>query len=196
MKEAPRNREGLMSRILRWFVATRPGWLFGIFWVIVLLGLFRFGAEQNKVLSDIFSLLCGIVLVGCPLVVLLGLPRRFVGRWTLRISIACGVVDCFLLLLALLAIFIPSMTDDSASGTALQWLGSVVVISAFLPFFLATHVVDEASRSVRIYKPLDFIPTFLSIYAFVFGGVFYLHKRLRIILEKVGEGDARDGQTP
>lgn len=183
-----------MPRILRWFVAAKPGWLFGLFWVIVL--LFRFGAEQNKVLSDIFSVLCGIVLVGCPLVVLLGLPRRFVGHRIVRISIACAIVDCFLLLFALVRMFILGVVDNSAAGAVLQLLGAVIVLGAFLPFFLATHVVDEASRAVGIYKALDFIPTFLSIYAFLFGGVFYLHNRLRLILEKVGQGGALDGQTP
>lgn len=92
--------------------------------------------------------------------------------------------------------FILGVVDNSAAGAVLQLLGAVIVLGAFLPFFLATHVVDEASRAVGIYKALDFIPTFLSIYAFLFGGVFYLHNRLRLILEKVGQGGALDGQTP
>ena len=173
---------GLMSRLLSSFAASKPGLPFAGFYLIFFVGVLL-GAERSIVFSSIFSIVGGTIFLGCPIIILLGLPRQSVSRSILRISVACAICDCFLLTAAFATSIVPNVVI--ASGSVAQLLGAVFVLGAFLPFLLATHVVDEASRSVGVYKPLDFIPTFLSIYGFIFGGVFYIRKRLRLILERV-----------
>ena len=143
---------GLMSGILRYFVAFKPGWAFAGFYFTFFVGVLL-GAGRSIVFNGIFSWVGGTIFLGCPIVILMGLPRQYVSRGILRLSVACAICDCLLSAATFATTIMPNLVI--ASGIVAQLLGSMFVLGAFLPFFLATHVVDEASRVAGIYKPLD-----------------------------------------
>lgn len=64
-----------------------------------------------------------------------------------------------------------------------RWPGAAIVLVTntviFAPFFLATHVINEARRTKRVYKPFDVYLTFISLYFGMFGGFLYAHRLVR-----------------
>jgi hypothetical protein len=78
-------------------------------------------------------------------------------------------------------------------------IGVPIDVLVFAPFFVATHVLGQARRSLGLYKPFDSIGACVSLFFFPFGGVFFLHRNVASAVQSLRTSDASNGtyrQTP
>jgi hypothetical protein len=92
--------------------------------------------------------------------------------------------------LAVVTVCVASVVNwHTAPGAVDTWLGRLFglmfALLIFSPFFIATHVLGEARRTLGVYKHLDSIVAWVSLFYFGFGGVFFLHRSVANAAELV-----------
>ena len=140
------------------------------------------------VLSGVGLVVSLTALVGYCYTVILGMPGA--GSTSRRIAKVLGIVlaACAVILVAAIPFMsfgmkgaweVPPLID----GWTINVYGLVLDIAIFLPFFVATHVIDIARQIKGYYKPLDYLGTFLGLYFGLFGGLLYVHRLVREVTE-------------
>jgi hypothetical protein len=132
-----------------------------------------------------------VALFGYPLLVVFGLPIEYTTPLARRISLAALAV---MVLTCALSADDPSRFPSAAQHPTLRLLGGALALLLFSPFYFATHALGEARRSLGRYKPLDSLGTFLSLMYFPFGGVVFVQRTVREVIERGALND--DGSTP
>jgi hypothetical protein len=122
-----------------------------------------------------------VALFGYPLLVVFGLPTEYTTPLARRLSLAAFAV---MMATCVLSIADPSRFPSVAQHPALRILGGALTLLLFLPFYLATHALGEARRRLGRYKPLDSLGTFLSLMYFPFGGVVFVQRTVRDVIER------------
>jgi uncharacterized membrane protein len=112
---------------------------------------------------------------GYSIVVVLGLRSHAsrVARVTVQLSGLAFVV------LATLAAIGQGSRLERGWPTLLE---AIVTLFVLAPSFVATHVVGEARRAAGLYKPTDFVGTWLALYFFAFGGAWWAHRQVRAVV--------------
>jgi hypothetical protein len=165
--------------ILRWLCGkTTPSILWTI-WGAVFVGSMT-PVFLPHMLSDFIQTVIGLgAFFGIPILIVFGFPSRYSSLTRRRIALVSLVVLLFVCVSTLLQ-------DPSGSrvqlGDARLFASLIVTPLLFAPMFIATAVLGDANRSMRQYKPLDFFPTWLALFAFPFGGAIYVFRKLRPIV--------------
>jgi hypothetical protein len=171
-----------MPTILLWLSRKSSRYVFGLAWAVILIDLL-FNLVPHLRLTRFAAALFGLaVMFGYPFIIVFGFPRPY--------SSQKSRVTSVLALLVLIGVCVASMVDPTAIPPApTSWIGTLVGIPLialiFSPFFVATHVLAEARRELRVYKPLDSIGAWISLFYFAFGGVFFLHPKVSSTAESI-----------
>jgi hypothetical protein len=171
-----------MHRLLSWLTRKSALSIFIALWFAVLLAWATTWVMPMWITRTLKAAVDFAALIGYPLVVILGLPTQSTSR-------AIRVVSFASLLVAAVCSGASGFTGDTIvfpDGNAASIVGAVVVLLIFAPFFIATHVIGNARRALGQYKPLDFLWTWLELYAFALGGVFFVHRAVASIVNAAG----------
>jgi len=113
-----------------------------------------------------------IAFFGYPFTIIFGFPAPYSTIASRRVS---SLALC-VLILTCIASAVATSVHYEISGVLGTLLGLPLVALLFSPFFIATHVLGEARRALRSYKPTDSIGAWFALLYFPFGGVFFLHR--------------------
>jgi hypothetical protein len=146
-------------------------------WVMILLGWILDLAGLSVPFRGVGAAISTSIPFGYSFLLIFGFPAPYSSRTTRRFSI----LSLSILGLICIASSIDSLSMNENPITT-QWIkviiGVPIEVIVFAPFFVATHVLGEARRSLGTYKPLDSIGACLSLFLFPFGGVFFLHRNV------------------
>ena len=126
-----------------------------------------------------------LFICGYPYLVILGLPdgvvRIRVKSWARFLFI--GFLG-LLILLAVLAPFFPEgYATPLAPQTVREWLelllGVAVDVVVFGPFFLGSAALNDSRRAMKQDPTLESFTNFIALYFGIFGGLIYVHGRVR-----------------
>jgi hypothetical protein len=162
-----------MPRVLLWLSRKSPISIFAMTWIVFLLGV---GLNSNQLpwpARVVGAVLSTTIIFGYPFVIIFGFPAPYSSVASKRTSI--------LSVLAVVTACVASVANWHTAPEAVDtWLGKlfglIFALLLFSPFFVATHVLGEARRTLGVYKPLDSIGAWVSLFYFGFGGVFFLHR--------------------
>jgi hypothetical protein len=171
-----------MRSILLWLSRKSSSYVFALAWAVILVDSLFSLVPQLRLMRFAATLLGLAVMFGYPFIIVFGFPRPYSGQKSR--------VTSFLALLVLIGACVTSVVDPSAISPApVSWMGALagipLVALIFSPFFVATHVLAEARRELRVYKPLDSIGAWISLFYFAFGGVFFVHPKISTALESI-----------
>jgi hypothetical protein len=174
-----------METLMRGLAMLPPRKLFLSWWAaMILLSLLSLIRALEGI--AIAAALC--LIVGYPYVLILGLPVGVV-RPLIK-SIARWLLVGFVGVVLTLAVAIPFLTEEYKTPTSPQsgreWLewsfGLLSVAVIFLPFFLGAAALNDTRRYMRQDPTLESIPNFLALYFGMAGGLIYVHRRIREVL--------------
>jgi hypothetical protein len=173
-----------MHTVLRTLCQLTPGRLLLAVW----LALFSIAFMQETIPHPVTNSLSlfGMLLLtyGYSIAVVLGLPAH-------AGAIARGFVRCSLLAFAAFALLFGLGRMAGSEEDPPILVQAIVVLFVFSPTFIATRVLGEARRAAGLYKPTDFIGTWLALHMFAFGGAWWAHRQVRVIVQ-----DAAPSGTP
>jgi hypothetical protein len=151
-------------------------------WTAFLLGAVLNGNQLPWPVRAIGAVLSTTIIFGYPFVIIFGFPAPYssvTSRRTTILSVLAVVTAC-------VASVINWHTAPEAVDTWLGRLfGLIFTVFLFSPFVVATHVLGEARRALGVYKHLDSIGAWVSVFYFGFGGVFFLHRSVANAAESV-----------
>jgi hypothetical protein len=164
-----------MQRLLRQLCQLTPAGLLLRVW----LALFALSLVQSLIPHPVtasVTLFGGMVLMfGYSITIVLGLSAH-AGK------VARSIVRCSALAFVAIALLLwLENTGGPAQGPPTM-IEAIVLLFVFAPTFVATHVVGEARRAAGLYKPTDFIGTWLALYMFAFGGAWWAHQQVRAVV--------------
>lgn len=163
-----------MQHVLNRLCQMAPGRVLLWSWLAYLTGATAVSLVTHP-LTTFFAFLIGLtVMVGYSIVVLLGAPTGSASaRNTGRAAAAALVVLSLLVAL-----------DDAGASQfgRLRVVEGVAVVLIFASSFVATHAIGEVRRAAGLYKPTDFIGTWLALFCFSFGGAFLVHRQVQEVI--------------
>ena len=175
-----------MERFLLTLASLTPARLLLLLWVVVavMTVLIYVPAFEGVATAAGLVLLCGY-----PYVLILGLPEGVV-RPAVR-AWAHWLFRGFCILLVALPLVLPLVPDGystpSSPKTAREWLEIIVALAVnvvvFAPFFLGSAALNDLRRAAHQSPTLESIPNFLALYFGLFGGLLYVHRRVREALD-------------
>jgi hypothetical protein len=171
-----------MPRVLLWLSRRSPVSIFAMTWTVFLLGVYLNGNQLPWPARAVGAVLSTTIIFGYPFVIIFGFPAPYSSVASRRASI--------LSVLAVVTVCVASVVHWHTAPEAVDtWLGRLLglifALLLFSPFFVATHVLGEARRTLGVYKHLDAIGAWVSLFYFVFGGVFFLHRHVASAAQSV-----------
>ena len=174
-----------MERFLRSLGHLTPGRLLVVCWaaIVVLAVLMHVPILEGVATAAALAIFCGY-----PYALILGLPhgivRPAVKAWASRLFVGFAIV------LVLLPLALPQIPDGYSTPTSphsvREWLEVVLAVAVnivvFAPFFLGSAALNDLLRAMREERILKSIPNFLALYFGLFGGLLYVHRRVREVL--------------
>jgi hypothetical protein len=169
------ERRAMMQRLLRYLCEVTPGRLLLRVW-LALLGI----AVVQSLIPHPITAFLGLIgallaMFGYSIVVVIGLRPHASG-------LARGIVRCSALAFVGLAVLAALDSGRGHAGEPPTLVGAIVLLFVLAPSFVATHVVGEARRAAGLYKPTDFIGTWLVLYFFAFGGAWWARRQVRAVV--------------
>jgi hypothetical protein len=175
-----------MERFLLTLARLTPARLLLLLWalVAVITAVIYVPALEGVATAGGFILLCGY-----PYVLILGLPggvvRSSVRTWARWLFIG------FCIFLMALPLVLPAMTEGystpSSPGSAREWMEIVAALAVnivvFAPFVLGSAALNDLRRAAHQDPPMESISNFLALYFGLFGGLLYVHRRVREALD-------------
>jgi hypothetical protein len=163
-----------LTPVLIWLSSKSPRFIFALAWTAILIdGVFALSPFWP--LRLIGSAIGIAIVFGYPFLIVFGFPPPYSNKTSKRISA--------LSLAVLAGICITSEIDPKLLPTisppwARTLVGIPLICLVFSPFFIATTVLGRTRRALGAYKPLDSVASWLSLFYFAFGGVFFVHGRM------------------
>jgi hypothetical protein len=177
-----------MSNTLLWFSRRSSSAVFAMIWVMIVLGWILDRAGLPVPVRAVGTAISTMILFGYPFLLILGFPAPYSSKTTRRFSI----LSLSVLGLICIASSIDSLSMNENPITT-PWIkfiiGVPIEVLVFAPFFVATHVLGEARRSLGTYKPFDSIGACVSLFFFPFGGVFFLHRSVASAVQSLPISD-------
>jgi hypothetical protein len=141
--------------------------------IVFLLGVVLNASQLPWPARAVGAVLSAAIIFGYPFVIIFGFPAPYSSVVSRRTSIVS--------VLAVVTVCVASVVNWHTAPEAVDtWLGRlfglIFALLLFAPFFVATHVLGEARRTLGVYKHLDSIAAWVSLFYFGFGGVFFLHR--------------------
>ncbi|MBS0376740.1 MAG: hypothetical protein JSR73_19360 [Proteobacteria bacterium] len=169
-----------MEALLRYFEA-RPArvvllWL----WTLIIPGVVLSRTLPWPYSESIDDFVKFTTLLGYPQLIIFGLPEPALSRpfqWIARASFALQVA---VVVVSLFSTPGPASPVEGVLGQLLGAVGGVLIVS---PLFLATSALGAARRRLGLYKPFDFVGTFVALAYLPLGGLVPLRRLLRPVLE-------------
>jgi len=175
-----------MKRALAYVVTLTPKQVLLRVWALLLVAMVMSGIRP---LSGLASALGIVVIVGYSYLVILGATSSSARLKRVARTLCAFLIAFAVGVTAALPFLEARNMEAEAPGSVQDWVGLAIVgpvnIAIFAPFFLATHVINEARRAKGVQKPFDGFLTFISLYFGLFGGLIYAH---RLVREFFGEG--------
>jgi hypothetical protein len=156
-----------MSSVLLWLSHKSSRYVFALAWVAIIVDLL-FSLVSHLWPMRFASALLGVaVMFGYPFIIIVGFPAPY--------SSQASRVTSILALLVLFGACVASAVEPSATPILPEpWIGTVISIPLvallFSPFFVAAHILGESRRALRVYKPLDSLGAWVSLFYFAQGG--------------------------
>jgi hypothetical protein len=154
--------------------------IFAVMWVLILAGAALDAHGLPSAVRALGAAMGTVVIFGYAFLIIFGFPAPYSSDTSRRVSLLAVAV--------LAALCIASSIDfGQRRSTAMPWLlqllAAPLVILVFSPLFIATHVLGEARRALKTYKPLDSLGAWIALFYFAFGGVFFLHRTVATTVE-------------
>ena len=142
-------------------------------WAMILLGWILDSAGPSPIFRSVGAVISTTILFGYPFLLIFGFPAQYSSNAARRLSILSLSVLGLICITSL--IYDPSEPENQITGSWIKFIiGVPIDVFVFAPFFVATHILGQARRSLGVYKPLDSIGAWVSLFFFAFGGVFFL----------------------
>jgi hypothetical protein len=127
-----------------------------------------------------------MVLFGYPFLLIFGFPAPYSTKAARQLSILSLSVLGLICIASLT--FNPLAPENQITGSWIKLvIGIPVDVLVFAPLFVATHILGQARRSLGVYKPLDSIGAWVSLFFFAFGGVFFLHRNVASAVQSLAD---------
>lgn len=187
-----------MDKILLWFSRKSSSAVFAMIWAMILLGWILDHVGLPVPLRAVGAAITTMVLFGYPFLLIFGFPAPYSSKTTRRFSILSLSISGLICIAS-------SIDSLSMNGTSIAtgWIkiivGVPIDVLVFAPFFVATHVLGQARRSLGLYKSFDSIGACVSLFFFPIGGVFFLHRNVALAVQSLPTSVAPAGaygQTP
>jgi hypothetical protein len=166
-----------MSSALLWFSRKSPSAVFAMIWAVILLGWILDSVGPSPIFRSVGAVISTMRLFGYPFLLIFGFPAQYSSKAARRLSILSLSVLGLICIASL--IYNPSAPENQITGSWIKFvIGIPIDVLVFAPFFVATHILGQVRRSLGVYKLLDSIGAWVSLFFFAFGGVFFLHRNV------------------
>jgi hypothetical protein len=178
-----------MSRVLIWLSRKTATSIFAVTLAALVLGTVLGLDPFPWPLRAAGVALSTTTIFGYPFVIVFGFPAPYSSVTSRRVSILAVVAAVTACIASVIDIRLAPEVVDTWPGRVFGFLFGVLIFS---PFFVATHVLGQARRALGVYKPLDSISAWISLFYFGLGGVFFLHRTVANAAETVVAGASTD----
>jgi hypothetical protein len=175
-----------VSSALLWFSRKSPSAVFAMIWAVILLGWILDSIGLSPIIRSVGAAISTMILFGYPFLLIFGLPAKYSTKAERRLSI---LSVCVLGLICIASLILnPSAPENQITDSWIKLvIGIPIDVLVFAPFFVATHILGQARRSLGVYRPLDSIGAWVSLFFFAFGGVFFLHRNVATAVQSLAE---------
>jgi hypothetical protein len=178
-----------MPRVLIWLSRKSAASIFAVTLAALVLGTFLNLDRFPWPVRTIGAVLSTAIIFGYPFVIVFGFPAPYSSVTSRRVSILAVIAVVTACVASVIDIHAAPEAVDTWSGRLVGLLFGVLIFS---PFFFATHVLGQARRALGVYKPLDSIGAWISLFYFGLGGVFFLHRKVASAAETLVAGRRTD----
>jgi hypothetical protein len=175
-----------MSSALLWFSRKSPSAVFAMIWAMILLGWILDSAGPSPIFRSVGAVISTTIFFGYPFLLIFGFPAQYSSRAARRLSILSLSVLGLIYIASLM--YDPSAPENQITGSWIKFIiGVPIDVLVFAPFFVPSHILGQARRSLGVYKPLDSIGAWVSLFFCAFGGVFFLHRNVASAVQSLAD---------